>query len=375
MQARVVLSALLSAVLLHCAGDGASAGPDAVGAGDAGATPPSSSSSSGSSGAPPFSDASVPANDAGEIPEPVDDAGPEGGSSGPVMIPLGVTSAIASVMISIGGSAPIEAALDTGSIGLWVIHDQIPAAGVTVTEDAVQTTYGGQLHVEGVKATTTVTLGGITSAPLPIGYQRTNSCVEGKDCPQLTQDRFFGGFKAVLGIGLRHQQNGLANVLESITAHKRWIVSMAPLGTPSGTLVLNPGTLVQRFQNGVQLDAAPNGGFLDTQVPFCANDFCGGGLFDTGIGFGILLTPNEDDYAALGVDAFAATIPGGTDVHFTVNGATPFDVAVGSPPSAGKDLFRLQAEGMSNNLSIIAFRYLDVLYNADTGRIAFAEKE
>ena len=104
------------------------------------------------------------------------------------------------------------------------------------------------------------------------------SCKAGATCPQLDPDSLFGNFQAVLGISTRTPDlKGIASPMASLAASGQYMISLAPVGTPSGSLVLDPdaGTIA-RFTNLFTLPAGPNGGFKDQVVPFCLNSFCGG---------------------------------------------------------------------------------------------------
>ena len=311
-------------------------------------------------------DAATELGDAGDDTE----EGVDGSASPTVVVPVTIAQG-PTIKVSFGGGPEVDCLLDTGSSGVWVIPDAIPAGGAVVSDSPIQTVYGARLKVAGVAATTTFAVAGVTSVPITVGYQQLSSCLPGQQCPQLSQETFFGAYKAVIGVGLRGNANALDNPFTALTLRSRWIVS---LGDTDGTVTLNPGSLAQRFGSIVQLTPSAQNGWDDTQVPFCANQLCGNALLDSGNSSGILITAADSDYDALGVPEGAAIAPPGTALDFTVNTTQTFSLTVGTPPTAGTDLFQLKPQAVSNNLGLMVFRHLDVFFDGQNGHVGLASK-
>jgi hypothetical protein len=304
------------------------------------------------------------------------------GCAAPQTIPLVVSNAVATMQVSLGGSAPFTALLDTGSSGIWVKPGVIPAAGGTRSASTLSQTYGAKVSMTGTATTTLVTLGGVTSSmALPVAEITSTSCVAGATCPadvggDPTQFLFAGVYPVIIGIGMRHPDTvGVSSPMPYLGQNAQHIVSLGAPGATTGSIIVDPSDdQVGAFDDNLTaLDPSPNGGFDDRQVPFCFNGFCGTALFDCGESQGILLASSATDFANLGVPNGSTTVPGGTAVDIDVAGVD-FGLTVGAPPQVGVDSFRIQATGVSNNLGIVAFRYLDFFYDDAAGVIGAAPK-
>ena len=294
------------------------------------------------------------------------------------MVPISMVQNQVTVQASFGGGAEVSALLDTGSTGVWV-DPSVIGGGFTLDPDTsgdVSRTYGGCTRYTGPVVWTSVSLGGL-STMVNVGVTRSVASTGKAGCSAPVPGKVVGE-PGLIGIGLRSGSDALANPLVSLTARGRWIVSLDPLGTPSGSLLLNPGAQAVRFTNRVWLSADGGGGWDDTTVPFCVNRFCYQGLVDSGENTPILIagTTGDEagDYANLGVPGGSTTVPSGTTLDFTINQANAYSFTVDHPAAPGRDLVRIQTSGFSQNLGVILFRYLDVYYDADDGIIGFADK-
>ncbi|NUP47618.1 MAG: hypothetical protein HOW97_09955, partial [Catenulispora sp.] len=135
-------------------------------------------------------DAGVPAASGGSVPFSVAD---------PATAPRPV------VTVEIGG-VPLLLLLDTGSTGIRISADKVPAKAVTITGAAAPYGYGSGVRLHGDKADTDVTIGGYHTGSLPIELVRSTDCFPDKpDCPAAhgAKPAMFGGvLDGVMGVSL-----------------------------------------------------------------------------------------------------------------------------------------------------------------------------
>lgn len=88
------------------------------------------------------------------------------------------------VLVSVGGGAPVPVLLDTGSTGLHLLASAAGTTGVTTTATTVTETYSDHTQYTGSLATAPVTIGGVAStAPIDLMLIATVACVAGDTCP------------------------------------------------------------------------------------------------------------------------------------------------------------------------------------------------
>ncbi|WP_140851044.1 hypothetical protein [Sphingomonas glacialis] len=143
---------------------------------------------------------------------------------------------------------PIDAGLDTGSVGLRVLPGIVDTA-VTKTVGPVQRySYGAGTALEGPVVRTALSVGGLQNGGRWQIIRKIGCSVARPDCPASHVDpRKFGiqgnglageGFRAILGVGLANAD--LPNPFQEIGAH-RWIIELPRPGEmDSGRLILNP---------------------------------------------------------------------------------------------------------------------------------------
>ena len=158
------------------------------------------------------------------------------------------------VPVTIGGKGPIEAMLDTGSVGLRVFAGALSPADYqdTGTEGTVR--YGSGVELRGTLARAVVKIGEATTRePVPIQIVRSVGCTERQpSCPAARlspEDYGIGGdgiarqgFKAILGLSLRtlDKPGSPVNPLEFV-GDQAWIVMLPLPGTAApGALIVNP---------------------------------------------------------------------------------------------------------------------------------------
>jgi hypothetical protein len=316
------------------------------------------------------------------------DAGPDAtialDAAGALTIPVTMVTTtsgnqVPSVQISIGGSAPFAAELDTGSVGLRVVTGTIPDSAWTVGTIASSVTYGSGVVADGVIATASMTIGGLPTGAIDVEDITSVSCTGAKpSCPangvEAAAFRFSGEFPAIMGVGFRATAE-LASPLSSIGANHQYTLSLPALGGTAGLIAIDPDvTAIARFDHTrIELPVA-GAGFDDVTVPFCANALCETGLLDTGQPAMVFATDADADLAKLGVPDGTMVVPAGTVVQVVVGDNQSWSFEVGTTPTAGKDLIRLDGTATVNNLGIAPFHIFDMFYDYAAGVIGIAQK-
>jgi hypothetical protein len=289
---------------------------------------------------------------------------------------------IPTVQVSIGGSAPFTAELDTGSMGLRVVTGTIPDTAWTIGATASSITYGSGVIATGMLATAAVTIGGLaTTTAIAVEDITAVSCTAAKpSCPAngvaAADFRFSGTFPAILGVGFRSNAN-IASPLTAIGTNHQYTLSLPAYGGSAGAIVIDPdATALARFaETRIQLPA-DGVGFDDTTVPFCVNALCLDGLLDTGQPVTQLATSADADLAKAGVPSGTTVAPAGTavDVSIDANANATWSFVVGSPPTAGVDLIRFDGTAPVSNLGVAPFHIFDMFYDYAAGVIGIAAK-
>jgi hypothetical protein len=119
------------------------------------------------------------------------------------------------VTVAIGG-AQLLLLLDTGSTGIRVAADKIPANAVTVTGPAAAYGYGSGIQLHGDQADADVVLNGYHTGPVPIELVRSTDCFADKpNCPAArgVKPAMFGGvLDGIMGVS-PEEISGLVNPL------------------------------------------------------------------------------------------------------------------------------------------------------------------
>ncbi len=287
------------------------------------------------------------------------------------------------VPLSIGGSPPIPATVDTGSTGIRILASAVPAGAWQVSTTALpDDEYGGTIVAHGVAALAAVQLDGI---PLPemVTVEDVTSIRCTAEHPQCgaTGNDFGNGYAAIVGIGMR-ATGGLASPLVALSKTGVYELALPPVGStePGALLVDPPPAQLARFTALTQLPSLPAGtaGALawdDTKVPFCVNQFCGQGIVDSGGDRATLSVADDSQLADLGVQPGAKTFPSGTLVTQTIGSSVSWTFTVSDMPASGVDLFVFSsAITQVNNLGPAPFYVNDALYDYAQGTIGFVPK-
>jgi hypothetical protein len=306
-----------------------------------------------------------------------------GGAIIPVaMVTVANGDEIPTVQVSIGGSPPFTAELDTGSVGLRVVTGTIPDAAWTIGTTSVSVVYGSGVVAAGDLAMAAVTIGGLaTTTAIDVEDITTVSCTTAKpNCAAngvaAADFRFSGTFPAIIGVGFRSNAN-IASPLAAIGANHQYTLSLPPYGGAAGSITIDPdaATLARFSTARIQLPA-DGVGFDDTTVPFCVNALCEQGLLDTGQPVIQLATTAAGDLAKAGVPSGTTVAPAGTAVAIMIdaNAGATWSFVVGSTPTAGVDLIRFDGTATVFNLGVAPFHIFDMLYDYAAGVIGIASK-
>ena len=163
-----------------------------------------------------------------------------------VVMPDGVVRY--TVDVKVGSFGPFPALLDTGSTGLLVLTNAMPAQRFPKVGSFYMTFASGE-KMTGAISLGTLNIGGLeTGGPIRFGAVQSVDCAafRPKCAAAIVKPADYGiagdaiagaGFKAILGIGL--DRNLFPNPLTG-TGASTWIVKLPNSGTPSGALILNP---------------------------------------------------------------------------------------------------------------------------------------
>jgi hypothetical protein len=171
---------------------------------------------------------------------------PVPGGSIPFSVADPATSPRPVVTVAIGG-VPLLLLLDTGSTGIRVTADRVPAKAVRVTGTAATYGYGSGVRLHGDRADADVVIGGYRTGPLPIELVRSTDCFPDKrSCPAAdgAKPAMFGGvLDGVLGVSLE-AATGLVNPMWTLRdpagdhVGRQFAVRFAP-DEVSGAILLN----------------------------------------------------------------------------------------------------------------------------------------
>lgn len=331
--------------------------------------------------AAPQPDAGVTRPDA-DAPDAADAPADAGPSPQVIAVSLGKAAngeTYVTAQVSVGGSAPFTALVDTGSTGLRVLTGTISDADWNVTSVSGNYSFTSGVAVHGHVADGVVTIDGAsTRAAIPMMDIESVSCTR-PGCPATGKDattfRFAGSYPAILGIGMEPAPTGVASPLVALAQDGRAVIALPAFGGASGAITVDPSSSdLARFTTLVTLSQAnPNiQGSWSEKVPFCINQFCAVGLLDTGTFGASLAASTAADDTALGVPSGSAVIPGGTVIDETIGQTAAWSYTVSTPPKPGLDRFGLGAT--TNNLGLAPFHQFDVLYDYERGIVGLAPK-
>lgn len=293
-----------------------------------------------------------------------------------------------SIPVSVNGSAPIDAMLDTGSTGLNVLPGASASAKADKSARPARTFYRNGVVLTGVTTPVSVSFAEQLTVTTAVSLTQAVTCSPDKPtCPAASvapSDYRIGGvspgegFKAIIGVGLR--AGAAENPLTKLGG-QAWIVVLPQPGDPSpGKLILNPSPAERSRFTLFQLPRDSRGAsgpfWADNAVPTCLSDgkatpICGSGLLDSGAPtiVHISRTASQTTWERGSELELTFGPPGANALKqdFTV-GKGPGTRVESQPPPAN-----LPWEGL--NLGMLPFFAWAVLYDAKAGVVGLAPRE
>jgi hypothetical protein len=294
-----------------------------------------------------------------------------------------------SIKIGIDGAAPIDVMLDTGSVGLHLLPGAQPHA--PPRGRASRATYGSGVVLTGEVASTDLSLDGRVALRAEVDWTRQIGCVEDRPhcaAESVPLDQYSigggsrGGFKAILGVGLRR---GAAENPLTRTATGAWIIVLPALDDPAlGKLILNASqadrarfALLVKLQPQTGREASDGIFWWDNTVPTClsrpddSHPICGPTMLDTGNPSVRVVADGGSNFTPWPAGTRATLAYGALDKPalkqtFTV------DHDPGTRVEFGKRLASSPWSGL--NAGFLPFLGMAVLYDAKDGYIGLASR-
>lgn len=296
----------------------------------------------------------------------------------------------------LGSAPPIDAFLDTGSVGVQVVATALSSeqmAAIQLTDVPLEVEFSGGVIAAGLVGIASVTLGDRTTpVPIPIIVYRTFSCAPNSGCAeaQMTEDvmaqSIFSGFAAIVGAGLRNQElaaQAVGSPIPQLPGQPSFVVEAPAYGTTAtGTLHIGPSAEEVARYATFQLPSYDGGSPLsngtpawdDISIPACIDDqtagtdYCANAVLDTG---------SPETFVYLTSQTTTSSLPPGDDVAVTVGPTSSpigqFQVAISNNPQPGQDLFVLTQpiSGLGDllNLGLTVFFQYNVYFNPVSGQI------
>ncbi|HZU83196.1 MAG TPA: hypothetical protein VE987_09780 [Polyangiaceae bacterium] len=299
------------------------------------------------------------------------------------------------VQVVLGDAGPLQAFLDTGSIGIQALESALPAdalAAIELGSTPIRSVFESGVTASGVIGKAVVTLGDRTTpGPIPIVVYQSFTCQPGSGCAQgdagpPPSGDLFGGYPVIVGAGLRNgsasSAPGLGSPIPQLPGQPSFIVKAPSFGGTAGTLRLGPSADEVRAFSTIQLARFAPGAPLangtpawdDTGIPACVDDqasasnYCASAVLDTGSPLTAVFVTGHFGQEVL---------PPGDDVTVSIGPTSApveqFDVTVGATPQLGLDVFVIVppvvgAPGSINLGLTVFFRY-DVYFDPVHGTV------
>ena len=290
-----------------------------------------------------------------------------------VIQPIGTPRYV--VTISING-APIEAGLDTGSVGLRLLPRAVRRAGIAAGVQPDSFSYGSGVQLVGRRALADAAFGTIRGR-IPLQAVETVSCVTGRECPgDRVQPQAFGlmgggypnqGFEAIIGARLATRATPNPFIALGV---RRWIVHLPQRGGGGGggALVLNPDA--QDMAGFAPLrpgKGSPGtvGGCVSLALSQ-AQRICGPTLLDTG-------ATELDVRGALRPPEWQAGRPGRLELVKSHAGAAGVAFQTGDAEHGARTMFVAPTgagERPEISVGALPFYAFDVMYDMDSQTLA-----
>ncbi len=311
---------------------------------------------------------------------------------GQIVLPDGNTRYF--VPITIGGGAPIDAELDTGSFGVRVLKAAVTSGQFEATTIHRVYAFGGGAKFEGVLARATIGVGSVeTDQPLLFHLIESVGCVERQpNCPAAKVDardyRIAGdgyprmGFNAILGLSMRRAatDDSAYNPLTAM-GNASWIVILPKPGSGEpGHLIIDPDDQDRAGFTLLKLkpesdESSHLSGWADAALSGCLVEgggkrVCGKTLLDSGAPGVSIGSTDVDKPSPWGTGRSGTVEISGADapiaVPFTSGGDWSHRVVF--HPARGQG-------GTQISAGSLPFFYFAVLYDAKAGTMGFKGRD
>lgn len=300
-----------------------------------------------------------------------------------------------SVPVTVGGGAPIEAELDTGSFGLRVLKRALAPGQYRATTLHRSYAFAGGAMFDGVLARAVVGVGPtLTAAPVLFHLVERVGCADGKpDCAAakvkaedygIAGDGLAGqGFPAILGLSLRRaaDDDSAQNPLTA-AGPRSWILTLPRPGSAEpGHLIIDPDdddragfALVQLGPQASLSDRLA--GWADAALPGCLVEeggerFCGRTLIDSGAPGVSVATDTVEGPKPWGAGRRARIEIGGAE------GPLAVPLVSGADYASRVLLHPRRGPAGGTEISVGSLPYLSyaVLYDAEAGTMGFKPRD
>ena len=205
-----------------------------------------------------------------------------------------------SIPIAVGGTT-VEAMLDTGSSGLYVLPGVLAPADAKLGDSSFRQSYNSGVELRGSNAKATLTIGGVAGSA-EFGLIQSIDCTDKRpDCAASKAplgDYRIGdtsklGYEAIFGINFRHSD--VDNPLVAIGVESWIVVLPKPGDTAPGTLILNPNAQDRAGYVLFHVDKQLG------RLPGCLikgdDKICGGIVLDSGApGVGVVASDKPESF-------------------------------------------------------------------------------
>lgn len=311
------------------------------------------------------------------------------------VVPMGQNNYKVSVTISVAGGPPSPVTFDTGGVGLHIFASQVGTQNIRYTKQKVTSSFGDSqsgFSFVGVIAYAPVTIGGVTTKPIPILVIQSVKCRGNGTCAINMNNNgtppMFGQFYGEMGVGMLQEQDPtpikLSSPLRQLPGNygSGFIIkNLSPGGT--GQLILGLNSQNSSGFNTVQLPQAgqlsDNAGTMyddkslqvQYQIGNVSKDLRT--TFDTGGDFQVnLYSPKIPGLAMQkkivkpGLE-FDASLPNSFDWNFTTTNRNGPHIIALIPPAKSK--------GTYVNTGIGFFFDFNMMYDFKDGMLGFQQQD
>jgi hypothetical protein len=305
------------------------------------------------------------------------------------VVPMGGNDYKVGISVSVAGGPPSQVTFDTGGVGLHIFASQVGNQNITYTKRHIRSSFGsaaGGFIFEGVVAYAPVTIGGVTTQPIPVLVIQNVTCYGQGKCNFDTsgdQPPMFGQFYGELGAGMGTEKEGktiLTSPLRALPGNygSGFIIENLSAGG-EGQLVIGLNSqntagynMVQLPQEGNLPDGTPYYDDKSLMVQYNLGNFSKAmrTAFDTGGNANVNFF--TDDTSQIRIRR--GHVARGQNFSASYNNAFNWQFTTGN--KEGVNLVRMmpasEQKGEYVNTGLLFFFSNNVLYNFQQGMLGFA---